>query len=237
MARDETYDWKNQGLLGKDGWCRTLPGAAAFARRYYGAFDHFAPSRLASTTAYDGFTVTAITAGTLVMADAVGGWLNLTGGAADGRGIQMQSDGEMFLPAANKDIWFEARIKVADADDIDWFLGLASTDTNIFSTDPTELIAFRGDDGDANIDFQVRNGGTGAQADSGTDLSDATARILGFHVIGATSVVPYINGSAQTAVTSNMPTAEMALTFGMLDGATTASNTLGLDWYRIVQLA
>jgi len=233
-------NWQSGALLGVDGFCRTLFGPAAFARKAYGAFEHFAPSRLASTTAYDGWTVTQITAtssGTLVMADAAGGWLNLTGGTHDGAGIQMQTDGEIYLPAANKDIWFEASIKLADADDIDWFLGLAVTDTNVFSTDPTSLIAFRGDDGDANIDFQVRSGGTGDKADTESDASNATAVRLGFHVLGVTSVTPYINGTALTAVTSNIPTTEMTLSFGMLNGSTTGNNTLGIDWYRIVQLA
>ncbi len=229
--------WRSGVLLGEDGWNLSPFTQAPFARYAYGAFEHFTPSLIVSTTSYPGYTVTQITAGTLVMADAAGGWLNLTGGAADGRGIQMQAAGEAFIPAAEKDIWFEASIKIADADDMDWFVGLASTDTNVFSTDPTDIIAFRGDDDDTNIDFQARKAGAGAQADTGSDTANTTAVRLGFWVKGVTSIVPYINGVAQTAVTANIPVVEMCLTFGALDGATTASNTLGLDWYRIVQLS
>lgn len=230
-------EWLNGALVGVDGFCRTISLEAAMARKSYGFHDHFAPSKITANNAYPGFTVTAITAGTLVMADVAGGWLCLTGGGADGHGIQMQSDGEMFLPAADKDIWFEASVKVLDADDCDWFLGLASTDTNVFSTDPTDIIAFRGDDGDANVDFQVRKAGTGAQADSATDLTNNAAMRLGFHVNGVTSVTPFINGTALTAVTTNIPIVELALTFGALDGATQANNFLAIDWYRILQLA
>jgi len=235
-----TNEWRNGGLVGRDGFCRTVPEQAAFARKYYGDFDHFIRGPLTGSTAAVGWTVTQITAtssGTLVMADEAGGWLNLTGGTHDGAGIQMQSDGEAFLCAANKDIWFEASIKATDADDLDWFLGLASTDTNVFSTDPSDIIAFRGDDGDANIDFQARKAGTGDQADTATDLVNATAIRLGFYVKGVTSVTPYINGAAQTAVTSNIPTSEMCLTFGMLNGGTANNNILAIDWYRVLQLA
>lgn len=234
-----TSDWVNSAHVGRDGFCRTPGIHAAMARKCFGYFEHFAPSLITSTTAYPGFSVTAITAtssGTLVMADAVGGILQLTGGTHDGAGIQMQTDGEMYLPAANEFIFYEADIQLADADDIDWFVGLANTDTNVFSTDPTDLIAFRGDDGDANLDFQVRSGGTGAQADTGTDMANATAKRVGFLVNGTTSVTPFINGVAQTAVTSNIPTAEMAITWGMLNGATTGNNTLGLDWVRVLQI-
>lgn len=230
-------EWKSGALLGVDGFRRSLFSDAAFVRKAKHYFEPFFPGHIIDTTHYAGFSVTAITAGTLVMADEAGGRLNLTGGGNNGEGIQMQSDGEIACPLAGRKIWFEAEIKVADADDIDWFLGLASTDTNIFSTDPIDIVAFRGDDGDANIDFQVRKAGTGAQADTGTDLVNATAIRLGFLVNGVTSVTPYINGTAKTAVTTNIPIVEMALTWGMLNGATTANNTLGLGWVDCTQLA
>ena len=165
-----------------------------------------------------------------------GGVLDITSGSNDGAGIQAQHASVSWLPAADKHLWFECRVTLADADDIDWMVGLAATDTNVFSTDPAELIVFRGDDGDANIDFQVRNGGTGAQADTTVDTANTTAVRLGFYVSGATTVTPYINGTAYTAVTTNIPTTAMRLTFGCLGGATTATNTLGLDWYRVLQL-
>ena len=248
-----TSEYKRGALRGKDGFAR-IPFESTFARKQYGAFDHFCPGMLVSTTSYPGFTVTQNDAGTLVMADRVGGWLDLTGGAGDGDGVQMQSDGEMFKPAANKDIWFEASIKAADADDLDWMIGLAIHDTDVFALtnaasgsgagagdtdygDPASMIVFRGDDGDANIDFQVRSGGTGAQADTGVDIVDATAIRVGFHVDGVSKVTPYINGTAYTAVTTNIPTTELAITFAMSNGGTTANNTFGIDWYRCLQIA
>jgi hypothetical protein len=248
-----TSEYKRGALRGKDGFAR-VPFESTFARKQYGAFDHFCPGFYTSTTAYPGFTVTQNDAGTLGMDDAVGGWLKLIGGSGDGDGIQMQSAGEMFKPAANKDIWFEASIKITDADDLDWMVGLAVHDTDVFLLtsatsgsgagagdtdygDPASMIVFRGDDGDANIDFQVRSGGTGAQTDTTVDVANATAIRVGFHVDGVSTVTPYINGTAYTAVTSNIPTTELAITFAMSNGGTTANNVLALDWYRCLQIA
>ena len=230
--------WNVDALVGRDGAIRTPFDHAAFLREWYGGFEHFAPGRIISTTAYTGFDVDVLVAGTLVMEDTLGGWLGLTGGAAT-QGIQMQSGiggGEAFLPAANLDIWCECSLRAEDADDIDWYFGLINTDADLWTGEPTEIIAFSGDDGDANIDFQVRDGGAGAAADTGTDLADGIAIRLGFWVKGVTEVEPYINGVAQTAVITNIPTNLTRLTFGMRNGATTANQALSIDWYRTVQL-
>lgn len=235
-----TSEWqRSDALVGRDGFCRTEYAPAPFLRECYSQYEDFTPSLLGSTTTYAGYTVTQITlvgSGILVMADAVGGVLQVRGGPAVNEGIQMQSDGELFLPAAGLDMWYECRLALDDADDAEWMAGLASTDANVLNVDPTELICYRGNDGDLNLDFQVRNGGAGATADTGTDMADGTYIDLGFWVVSNTSVIPYINGVAQTAVTANIPTAEMSLTFAILNGATTADQNLNIDWYRILQL-
>lgn len=231
-------EWRNQGLVGIDGWCRTLAFPALSAETMTGLFEDFPDRRILTTTTMQGWTVseiTAVDAGTLTSGTTIGGWLNLVGTTNDGAGIQAQHCSVSWLPAANKHIWFECRIQVTDADDMDWLVGLSSTDTNVFDTAPTTLIVFRGDDGDANIDFQVRDADTGSAADTTVDLADGTAIRLGFYVNGATSVTPYINGTAYTAVTTNIPTAAMQLTLAAAGGATD-SNTLAVDWYRILQL-
>lgn len=200
----------------------------------YGMFEDFAPSMITSTTTYPGYTVTVATGGTLVMADEVGGVLQLTPGGTENYGIQMQSDGEIFLPAANKDIWFECRVKGNDITQVDWMLGLTTTDTAIIASIPDDLIGFVTHDGDDNVDFQVRAGGTGAAVDTTVDLVATEYMTLGFYINGVTSVTPYINGTAYTAITTNIPATEMALSFACLTGEA-AVNTLDIDWYKIVQ--
>ncbi len=226
--------WHRGGLYGYDGWRMSVFSGGAFSRYINGAFEHFSPSYLTSTTTYPGWNVGVLVAGTLVMSDRAGGWLGLVGGA-DGQGIQMQSDGLVFLPTANRDIWFEASILVEDADDIDIRVGLADTSADVVTADPTEAIWFATTDGDASIDFQVRDGGVGAAADTLIDLEDGTAIRLGFHVQGVTQVVPHINGVALAAVTTNIPAALMSVTFAMFNGGTTANQALEFDWYSICQ--
>ncbi|HUU90643.1 MAG TPA: hypothetical protein VM238_05465 [Phycisphaerae bacterium] len=232
----ERCQWNYQGYqAGKDGVMRNVFSPATDVRNAYQFFDDFCPSLIESTTACAGYDVTALVAGTLVMQDTAGGWLGLVGGA-DGQGIQLQADGAMFTPTADKDIFFECSLKIEDADDADWMIGLAVTDTNIFSTDPTELIVFRGADSSANIDFQVRNASTGASADTGVDAADGTAVRLGFWVRGVTSVIPYINGTAYTAVTANIPSGDaLRVTYGMQNGATSANQTVAIDWIKVTQ--
>ena len=231
----KTTEWINSMLVGVDDEMRVGVMEAIYRRTpQYSFFTHFFPTGAASTTSLPGFTVTVITVGTVVDTGAAGGWLGCTGGANDGEGVQAQGDGLWVLPAANHWIFCEASLALTDADDVDWMFGLAATDTNVFSTDPTELIVFRGDDGDANVDFQVRDGGTGDAADTTVDMANTTAKRLGFVVKGITSVTPYIDGTAYTAVTANIPTSVSRLTFGMLNGATTANNVAAFDYINLL---
>lgn len=224
-----------QGIQwGQDIGSRNVFSPATSARLAYDYFEHFSPSRIISTTAYAGQTVVQTATGTLVMQDDAGGWLGYLGGA-DGNGVQTQSDGEAFLPAANKDIFFETSVKAEDGDDLDWFVGLAMTDADILNTDPNDLIAFNGADGSANINFQVRSGGTGATVDTGIDFGDSAAVTLGFWVQGVTRVTPFINGVAGTVVTANIPTNEMSVSVAMYNGGTAATQVFSVDYLKCSQ--
>jgi hypothetical protein len=235
MSRNS--EWMNSALVGRDGFCRTVFAPELFAQDYYGLFDHFMLSKLTSTTAMGGFTVTVLTdtdAGTLVMTSgAAGGVLGLVGATHAGAGIECQNIVANFLPAANKDIFFEARMKLSTANVPNWFLGLAALDTSIIASVPDNVIMFTGVNGDAHIRLQVRAAGTGAAAVTGTDLVDNTWMRLGLW-IQSTKVIPYLNGVAGTAVTTNIPSAALSLSFGMNNGDTTP-RTMSLDWYRVMQ--
>ncbi|HUU90642.1 MAG TPA: hypothetical protein VM238_05460 [Phycisphaerae bacterium] len=228
--------WQNSSLLGKDGFCRCVYSAATFAPLQYMAFTDFVPAPIKDADEMPGWTVTLSGGGegSLVMADEAGGILQLTPAAAEDQGIQIQTDGEMFLPAATKDIWFEARIRGNDVTQVDWFAGLCTTDTSIIASNPDNAIGFWTHDGDANLDFEVADG-TGAPVDTTVDLADNTWINVGFLVNGVTSVTPYINGVAYTAVTANIPATELALSFAVLSGEG-AANRLDIDWVRCTQL-
>lgn len=234
-------EWWGDAQVGRDGFCRTIFAPAPMARFEYGQYDDFAPGFITSTTTYPGFTVTEEgNGGTLVMADEVGGVLQLTAdGTAENDGIQMQTH-EFILPAADKHIWFECKVKGNDVIQTDWFIGLCTTDTTIITGNPADIIGFHSHDEDVNIDFEVSaTAGAGTPVDTTSDLTDDTWVRLGFWVNGLTSVVPYIDGVANATATSttvaNIPAVELGLAFACLTGEA-AANTLEIDWYRIVQL-
>ncbi len=234
--------WRSDALLGRDVNCRAIYGEGAFAREYFGSFSHFTGGDddfVAGGASYPGWTTTAVGASVFAKVDEVGGVLRLLPNALDNDGIQMQT-AEMFLPAAGRDIWFEAKIRGDDVTEVDWFVGLCTTDTTIIATNPADVIGFWTHDADLNLDFEVSaTAGGGAPVDTLTDLADNAWIRVGFWVQGLTRVVPFINGvanaTATSAVVANIPAVEMGLAFACLTGEGVA-NTLDIDWYRIVQL-
>jgi hypothetical protein len=187
----------------------------------------------AAATATHGWVVTEITSGDIEDAGILGGGLLLTGDTADGDGIQMQGT-ESWKPTANKRIWFEARVKVSDADDCDFVVGLADVDSTLVASNPNDICAFIITEGSANITFRVDDDGSNVAVDTGADAADDTWVKLGFLIDGTSTVTPYINGVAYTAkaVTSGIPDALLAASIGFLTGAA-AEKTATVDWIRV----
>ena len=206
----------------------------------FGDFSHFVgPPGYKSNTVFDGWTTTVIGAGTIVLLDRVGGWLQLLAGGVENQGVQMQSLGEAFLPAADKDIHFGCSIRSNDVTENDIFVGLSATNATLISAPGNDLIGYWTHDCDANLDFQVQAAaGAVAAVDTGVDLVANTAIELGFMVNGLTSVHTYINGVEDTtfaiAAVANIPLVELRPSFAVLTGEA-AANTLEIDWFSIVQ--
>ena len=78
----------------------------------------------------DDWTKSVLNSGTLtLLADHVGGWAKSMGdGSTDNSGGAIQGN-EIFMVEASKNIYFEAKVAVADADDMDMFVGLAENGT------------------------------------------------------------------------------------------------------------
>lgn len=237
MSRNSEWLNGTSALVGKDAWCRTSFAPGLNCRDYASYDEHFAPSKITSTTALTGWTVTQTTgvSGTLVDTGAVLGVLGLSG-TTNGEGIQAQANGVWFIPTAGKHLWFEASVSLLHADDEDWLIGFTGNSADILAADHDEMIVFRGADGSANINFQVRGDGTGDSADTTYDAADATAFRVGFHINGVTSVVPYVNGVELTAITSNISNEAMQLTIAAYNGATNP-NVFGIDWIRVLATA
>ena len=193
----------------------------------------------------DSWTVTEVeTTGTVTetLLDVANGVLRLTTGSTENDGVQIQlggtgdaeTTGEGFAPVAGKNIYFETSFRTDDATQNDFFFGLHVQDTSIIAGRGADYIGFRKDDGDALLDVECANTSTASEALSVTTIGASTFYKIGFKVTGTTSIDFWLNDQLVRSITTNIPTALMKLSFGILTGDGSA-NQLDLDYARIYQ--
>lgn len=194
------------------------------AHVYFEDFDYFAAADWTITTVEDG-TGDA----TEALADEDGGVLLITNDDADDDSDFFNKVGESFLMEAGKKAWFEARLKVSDATQSDWVMGLQITDTT--PLDVSDGIFFRKDDGDANIDFVVEKGDTATTASAIAANADDTYVRLSFYYDGVGLIRYYVDGVMQgSLVDDNLPDDEvLTVSFGIQNG-TDAAKTMSVDY-------
>jgi len=181
----------------------------------------------------DDWTKQVLNSGTLtLLADHVGGWAKSTGdGSTDNSGGSIQGN-EIFMAEASKNIFFETRVAVSDADDMDMFVGLAENGT--FATGvpftASNQIGFLLVEGAADIYANCDSGGTETKTDTGVDFADGAesssnitnVRTLGFVVKGTGQVAFYVDRVLVTTTTANIPTSALTPWFCAISGTTTA---------------
>ena len=188
-----------------------------------------------------GWTATQSSAGTWALSDAAGGVALADAASSTAtQGINVQKIGECFLPAADKDIWYETRIKVADTyNKAELFIGLSITDTTIIAASAnssTNHIGWQCVTDDGVLLFTAEKGGTGATRAAATIAEDTWIK-LGFHVNGVTSIDQYINGvkTGTANVTANITVAEITPSFVCQSGGTN-DPILHVDYVKCVQI-
>jgi len=182
---------------------------------------------LASTTANLGnwlATLTGSTPTALIADDEPGGAWHITTSGSDNDSAEFQINGESFKVAAGKDITFFTKVKftaaAAPLTSIDWFIGLATTDTTVMDG-VTEAIGFGSYEsatpgllnaGSANINFFCGDAMTDwttvaayTTGDSTVDYVDDTYVTLGFRVVSNTMVKFYVNGAFVGRSATNIP--------------------------------
>jgi len=165
-------------------------------------------------------------------ADVVGGVLDLTSTATtDDDGASVQGN-EIFLPAADKSIWFETRLQCNDADQTDICAGF----TVNFATNPEAMltaadrICFQVDDGNASILCKTEASGTETSTDSGVDLVDDTYVTLSIRVVGTGSVEFYVNHKLVATHTTNIPATELTVGAMSVSGSATGTRRTRIDY-------
>ena len=168
-----------------------------------------------------------------IVADTVGGELGITSTATtDNDGGSVQGN-EIFAVAADKNMFFQTRIKNNDVDQTDICVGF----TVNFATNPenmltaTDRIVFQVDDGDASILCKTEKDGTETSTDSGIDMVDDTYIKLGIACSGTGKVEFFINDKLVATHSTNIPDDEnLAIAAMSLSGSASGTRVTTIDY-------
>lgn len=192
-------------------------------------------------TSADGWVITQSNSTGVLVAevDAAGGVLGVSSaGALADDSVNVQLQNCCVKPAAGVNIWFEARIKVSEADE-QWAIGLAGADTSLIAAgifdDVTDKILFGHHTGTADKICTINS--DGAIEDETADVADIvddTWVTVGFKMTGITKIEYYVDGVVvETGVTANtMPNVGMSLS--AFAGYEAAATILSVDWVKLV---
>jgi hypothetical protein len=181
---------------------------------------------------------------TEALADADGGILVVTNDAADNDADFFQWAGgagsvkETFTFAVGKKLTFKARFKVSDATQSDFIIGLYATDTTPLSNN--NGVYFQKDDGDALLDLHMGNGTNTTDTTSLATVGDNTYLTVGFVYTGGalgtgTLLEIFVNDAlVGSSVTTNLPTTELAVSFGIQNGEAVAK-IMSLDYIFVAK--
>lgn len=192
----------------------------------FGLFEDFIVGPI-STTSYWFGTSTAVSSGTYVDAGLAGGVVALTPDVED-KGIQIQGNAG-FQPAVGRSGVFEARIKLTDVLQTDWFVGFASNDTAILASNPDEMFGIIGADGAATINYIARSDGSGSATTTGESAVDDTFVRVGGYFSDLSTGEFYVDGALTNSITSGISDEVMAPSICLLSGEASA-NILYVDW-------
>lgn len=174
--------------------------------------------------------------GTVALQDAQGGVIKITNGSSDNDETQIQKKGEAYKLATGKPLWFETEIKVNTASQADIYVGLGITNASSISG-ASDGVTFRmADDSSAAVKFYTEKNSTETESSTLHTMGDDTYVRLGFYFDGAGSVTPYVNGSAFTAHTTNVPDdEELSIIYAIRNGSSQA-NTMSIQHYRVAHV-
>lgn len=198
-------------------------------------------SGVAADAQFDNFwTVTRVEAGagesTMARGDASGGTLVITTDAADNDGINAQLLGESFKLAAGTVLYFGARLKISEATQSDFFIGLAITDTDILGG-VTDRIGFEKLDAATAIKAMLEKDSTETLTASLQTAAADTYYTLEFYLDENGNVEFFVDGvSVATPAVTNLPNdEELRVSIHFLAGDANA-RTMTVDWIRCIQI-
>jgi hypothetical protein len=204
------------------------PDYAVYFNDFLVAQDYAASDWVVTTTEAGAGSATEALA-----ADERSGALLLTNDDADNDLDSLQSTEEFASLTSGKKLWMEFKVKLSDATESDFFMGLGITDTTPLDT--SDRVGFQKDDGNASILCKTEKDSTETSNDSGVDFADDTYVTLGFYYDGGSSVEFYVNRAKVATHTTNVPDDEnLAITMHIQNGEA-AAKTLTVDYIYLCQ--
>lgn len=218
-------------------------------------FDDFLNPASSTASDYHAYTVNSDgSTGTNAFQDAPGGILNVVTAAADNDYQALSSVAESWKFAAGKELWFEARFKVAEAttNESTWWFGLTDTLTTggMQANAAGPLASYDGaliwktPETAMTVNFETSNAGTQNTLSAFATSITNTWQRVGFYFDGVattSTITPYFHngtewtvGTAQNITLSGLE--EMHLCWGIKAGPSGAAETLQTDYIRVLQL-
>lgn len=203
---------------------------------WFDDFDNFEADQWVITT-----TETGAGDATEAVSNADGGVLVITNDAADNDADFLQWSGddasgvvETFKFIAGKKLFFKARLKVSDATQSDFVIGLQITDTTPLAV--TDGVYWRKDDDDANLDFVVIKDSTATTATAAATAANDTWMTLAFYYDGKSGIEYYKDDAKLgTSALTNLPDdEELTISFGIQNGAG-AAKSMSIDYIFVAK--
>lgn len=197
-------------------------------------------------TTGDGYAITQVTSGAISgVATEEGGVLLVSSGgnASADDGVNVQLKNCMFKAAANRKIWFEAKVKMSVTENDQYYIGLAGVQTALIAggvlDDTVDKCGFFGHPS-ATTNRLASVFSRGADQDGTEDVVttvDDTYVKLGFTITGLSEVRFYANGVVVEigSTAAKVPNAVMCLSYVAQVEQTSADAELSVDWVQIAQ--
>jgi hypothetical protein len=172
-------------------------------------------------------------AATQALTDADNGVLLITNTAADNDLVALQKKGESFTFTVGKETFFKARLKVSNATQSDFVIGLQITDTTPLAV--SDGVYFLKADDAATVDFKVVASSSATTASAIATLADDTYYTFAFYYDGVSYVNYYIGTDTLNptylgrSVVTNLPTTELTVSFALQNGSA-AVRTMSVDY-------
>jgi len=189
------------------------------------------------TTACE-YTATVIGADTIAQGIVAGRRALITTAAAANSGLNLQVVGTPFQLAANKPLYFGAKLDFNTADGNDFFVGLASTDTAIIAAHAIDIAASAAGwyalSSTALVAYNEIH--ANSVTTTASEVLDTSAHVFEFLYNGSGTLSFYLDRVLMATHTTYVPTVVLTPSIVLQSSATGAAETCAIDWMRCIQI-